>query len=39
LALLGPVIDASTQRPSAHLDDPEALCALLADHLGATAVT
>jgi 5-methylcytosine-specific restriction protein B len=38
-ALLGPVIDSRTQRPSAHLDDPEELCALLAEQLGATADT
>ena len=36
-AILGPVIDVSTQRPSANLDDPETLCALLADHLDANA--
>ncbi len=34
-ALLGPVIDPATQRPSSHLDDPDALCALLAEHLDA----
>lgn len=38
-AILGPVIDPSTQRPSAHLDDAEALCALLAEHLDASADT
>lgn len=36
-AILGPVIDVSTQRPSASLDDPDTLCALLADHLDANA--
>jgi 5-methylcytosine-specific restriction enzyme B len=36
-ALLGPVIDAATQTRSADVDDPEALCALLADHFSAHA--
>lgn len=36
-AVLGPVIDPSTQRPTADVDDPEALCALLADHFNAPA--
>lgn len=37
--LLGPVIDPATQRPSSHLDDPDALCALLAEHLDANVET
>lgn len=36
-AVLGPVIDAATQRPSADVDDPETLCAVLADHFAAHA--
>lgn len=36
-AVLGPVIDAASQRPSADIHDAEALCALLADHFGAHA--
>lgn len=37
--LLGPVIDSTTQRPSSDIDDPETLCALLADHFSANAST
>mgnify|MGYP000554282951 CR=1 FL=1 len=33
--LLGPVIDAESERPSSLVDEPEALCAALADHLDA----
>ncbi len=37
-SLLGSdVIDATTQRPAAVIDDPEGLCAALADHFGANA--
>jgi 5-methylcytosine-specific restriction protein B len=35
--VLGPIIDTTTQRPSADIDDPETLCALLAEHLSAHA--
>jgi 5-methylcytosine-specific restriction protein B len=38
-AILGPVIDANAERPAAYVDDPEALCSMLADHLGAHAAT
>ena len=38
-SVLGPVIDMTTQRPSADIDDPETLCALLADHFSAHAST
>ena len=36
-AVLGPIIDTAAQRPSADVNDPEALCVLLADHLSAHA--
>ena len=35
--LLGPVIDASMERPASVVDDPEQLCEVLADHFGARA--
>lgn len=38
-SVLGPVIDSASQRPSADIDDPETLCALLADHFSAHAST
>jgi 5-methylcytosine-specific restriction protein B len=38
-SVLGPVIDVTSQRPSADTDDPETLCALLADHFSAHAST
>lgn len=38
-SLLGPVIDTTTQRPTADINDPETLCALLADHFSAHAST
>jgi 5-methylcytosine-specific restriction protein B len=38
-SVLGPVIDPTTQRPSADIDDPETLCAVLADHFLAHAST
>lgn len=37
--VLGPVIDTTTQRPSSDIDDPDTLCALLADHFSANAST
>lgn len=37
VTVLGPVIDPTTQRPSADIDDPETLCALLADEFSAHA--
>jgi len=38
-AVLGPVIDTTTQRPSADVNDPETLCARLAEHFSAHAST
>ena len=37
--VLGEVIDAKAERPASHIEDPEALCTVLADHFGAHAVT
>ena len=37
--VLGEVIDAKAERPASHVEDPEALCTVLADHFGAHAVT
>ena len=38
-SLLGPVIDTTTQRPTDDIEDPETLCALLAEHFSAHAST
>jgi 5-methylcytosine-specific restriction protein B len=38
-SLLGPIIDPAAQRPASVIEDPEALCTLLADHFNAHAAT